>query len=145
MWNEHDANDAPIVDGVQRLNEVQTLEKREARRLESRPNIDHLADAVVLTDGVLTFIPKVGEKVVVERVSTVTKTRPWLDTRVWVVNGIDYGSGKVNLWCEELDQNGACNFITGTQSGYRFKLVPTKGSVFARAEKRPRKEKDDEE
>jgi len=137
MWSEPkeqvaDDQDESPVEETQHLNEVQALEKREARRLESRPSIDHLADAAVMKDGKLTFIPEVGHKVVVERVSTVTKMHPWLDTRVWVVNRINAETGRVDLWCEDLMQNGICNFITGTEVGYRFKLVPLKGPIFAR-------------
>lgn len=136
MWSEpkHDSdqNEGSSVGETQHLNEALALEKREARRIESRPNIDHLVDAVVVKDGKFTFLPQVGQKVVVERVSTVTKTRPWLDTRVWVVNRINAETGRVDLWCEDLNQNGICNFIIGTQVGYRFKLVPKKGPVFAR-------------
>lgn len=125
-------DDSPV-DEAQQINEALTSEKREARRLESRPSIDHLVDAVVRSnDGKLTFVPIVGQKVVVERVSTVTKNRPWLDTRVWVVNRVNAETGRVDLWCEDLNQNGVCNFITGTNVGYRFKLVPAKGPVFAR-------------
>lgn len=142
MWTETDQDERPVNE-TQHLNEVAALEQREAKRLASRPYIDHLIDAVVEVEGKLTFLPKVGDKLVIERVSTVTKNRPWLDTRVWVVNRIDAQTGRLDLWCDELNQNGVSNFIAGTQAGCRFKLVPKKGPIFAR--KREPKQRNDEE
>lgn len=148
MWSERtpddDQGEGSPVGEAQHLNEALALEKREARRIESRPNIDHLADAVVEVDGKLKFLAQVGQKVVVERVSTVTKMRPWLDTRVWIVNRVDPETGRVDLWCDDLMQNGICNFIVGTQAGYRFKLVPAKGPVFARKHDDKTKRRGDE-
>lgn len=123
-------------DETQQVNEAIAREKHAARRLESRPSIDHLIDAVAKApDGSLMFLPQVGQKVVVERVSTLTKNNPWLDTRVWIVNRIDTATGRVDLWCDDLKQNGICNYIAGAAAGYRFKLAPTKGPIFARKHK----------
>jgi len=141
MWTDTDREDGSPIDEAQHLNEAAALEQREAKRLASRPVIDHLADAVVAgPDGRLTFLPKVGDRVVIERVSTLTKSKQWLDTRVWVVNGVDPKSGRVDLWCDDLNQNGVTNFIVATQAGGRFKLVPQKGPIFARKrEQKPAK------
>ena len=110
---------------------VLTPEQKEALRATLKPNIDHLVDAVVLLeDGTRVFVPEVREKLVIERRSTLSKQRPWLDTRVWMVNSINNETGEITLWDPDLMQHAKANFKA--DNGYRFKLMPVRGSVFKR-------------
>jgi hypothetical protein len=122
---------------AQRFNELLAREGREKKRLDTRPDLGHLADAVAesvdsLGNKKVTFLAKVGDRVVVERHSSLFKTHPWIDTRVWCVNRINAETGRLDLWCDDLWQNASCNYIEDRKIGYRFKLVPLKGSIFKR-------------
>jgi hypothetical protein len=104
---------------------------REQRRVATRPFLDHLKDAVrVLDDGAVTFTQKNGMQVIIERCASCLSNKPWLDTRVYIVKAVDYESGALRLWDDELKQHASSNFKTGLKLGYRFK-VPELGKKNA--------------
>jgi len=99
----------------------------------SRPDISHLDLAVDVDDaGNVTFIPEVGQKVVIERVTSLLPTRTWLDTSVYTVKDIDPETGALTLYSEELGQWGYSNFMEGLLMGYSFRLPPKRGPVIPR-------------
>jgi hypothetical protein len=115
--------------------------EREKRRLEKKPIIDHLKDAVVTTaEGLIVLIPDVGEKIIIERRASCLKISPWLDTRIYEITKIDDESGLICLWDQELHHHAFSNFIDGPKLGYRFKIPSAKGSIFMNKKRgRPRK------
>lgn len=113
----------------------------------SRPDISHLEMAVEVTeDGTVTFLPKVGEKVVIERIASIIPGGPWLDTQLYTVKEIDTETGNLSLWRDELGGFAASNYIEGLLMGYSFRLPPRRGPIVKRkvrvklAEKAPPKE-----
>lgn len=106
------------------VQEILQRDQREIARLVSRPNIEHLADAVV--DG--KFVVPVGGRLVIDRLASVLPCSPWLDTRCYVVKAIDHETGNVALFDEELWHNALSNFKQGLRAGYIFKVAPAKGS-----------------
>lgn len=141
--NEEDApfKWSPAGDSARTITEVMANEAREASRLASRPNIDNLPDAVVKEeDGSYVFLAAPGEKLVVERFATVLSTRPWLDTKIYVVESIDSATGNVSLFDPELHRFAGTNYIEGLKNGYRFKLPTTKTRIDGKRKRgRPRK------
>jgi hypothetical protein len=131
----------PSGESARTITEVMANEAREASRLASRPNIDGLPDAVVKNeDGSYLFLAAPGEKLVVERFATVLKTRPWLDTKVYVVESIDSATGNVALFDPELHRFAGTNYIEGLKNGYRFKLPTAKTRIDGKRKRgRPRK------
>lgn len=120
---------------------IAAMSARERHRLETRPNIDHLPDAVVKDEhGNMVFLARPGDKIVIERYATVLEGRPWLDTKTYTVYTIDGANGNLMLIDEELQRQAMSNYITGTQYGYRFKLPTAKmPNLGARRRGRPRK------
>jgi hypothetical protein len=118
---------------------ISVTEQREAKRISQRPEIDHLEDAItVLDDGRLHFVPKPGEKVIIERVTTLT-TSAWLDTRTYTVIRV-HSDGRLELIDEEFRHQALSNYITGTARGFRFKIPSKRGPAIGRRKRgRPRK------
>lgn len=99
---------------------------REAKRLSSRPSIDHLLDAVVERDGKLHFLPEKGTRVIIERLATVLSHKPWLDTKSYIVESVDQETGDIRLQDEEMHHASHSNFKTALELGYRLKLPGAK-------------------
>jgi hypothetical protein len=98
---------------------------RESKRV--KPDIDHLDDAVEVTDdGQVLFLPKVGEKVVIER-HVPELAHSWLDTNLYTVRAIDPETGHLRLMSEEYGHNAMSNFMEGILLGYVFKIPPKTG------------------
>lgn len=120
-----------LLDEAGMIKELLSSEEREKKRLEQKPDLCNYADAVVyLDDGTPVFVPEIGEKVVIERYSTVLGRFPpaWLDTRTYLVKGIDHDNGDLKLFDLELQQNSACNFFTAIPiHGYKMKLPTARG------------------
>lgn len=107
----------------------------------NKPMIDHLPDAVSKDEmGLPTLLAKPGDKIVIERVASVLNNKPWLDTKTYVIESIDSGTGHLKLWDEDLGRSATSNFIKGLAAGYRFKLPNLKGlSIGKKKRGRPRK------
>jgi len=124
------------------ITDVMANAERTARLAANRPNIDSLPDAVVRDeDGELVFLAAPGEKVVIERFASVLPTKPWLDTKIYVVDRIDSVSGDVGLWDQELHRAAGTNYIKGLAAGYRFKLASKSTRIEGRKRGRPRKDR----
>jgi hypothetical protein len=96
---------------------------QEAHRLASRPNIDHLPDAVIKDDmGQFILLAKPGEKVIIERFYINLNGTPWRDTKTFEVDHIDGATGKVTLHDPELLRQVMYNVGEAIGYGFRFKL-----------------------
>lgn len=96
---------------------------QEAHRLASRPNIDHLPDAVIKDDmGQFILLAKPGEKVIIERFYINLDGNPWRDTKTFEVDHIDGATGKVTLHDPELLRQVMYNVGEAIGYGFRFKL-----------------------
>lgn len=118
-----------VVDDV---NEVLHRGAREQRRVASRPYIDGFPDAVREKDGKMVCTQTKDMRIIIERYATILSTKPWLDTKTYIVNGVNQDTGEIKLWDEDLEHHVTLNFITGTKLGYRFKVPPTKGPLLPR-------------
>jgi len=106
----------------------------------AKPDISHLEDAI-WSDGEQTvFIPQPGDRVVIERPSTLSPGNHWLDTKIYVVQDINDDTGVLKLWDPELLQFAMSNFLTGPALGLVFK-VPVDGSTLGMKRKRGRPRK----
>lgn len=95
----------------------------EARRLEHRPNVDHLPSAVVA--GLPAFGS--GDRIVVERRARCVPGTPWLDTRLLLVTSIDREKRVVR--CTDPSVHHVC-FVGYDDPFTRVLLPPKKGSPF---------------
>jgi len=115
---------------------------RETARLASRPNIDHLPDAIEKDEmGVWQLLARPGEKVIIERFSCILNGAPWLDTKTFVVDNVDGATGNIYLHDIELCRQAMTNIPIALKYGHRFKL-PTARMVDLTSKRkrgRPRK------
>jgi hypothetical protein len=99
---------------------------REAARLAARPNIDHLPDAIARDEmGVWQLLARPGEKVIIERFSSILHGAPWMDTKTFVVDSIDGATGNIYLHDIELCRQSMTNIPIALKYGHRFKLPTT--------------------
>lgn len=126
------------------VDEVKDLLKHEEEHAKDpckKPAIDHLDDAVVfLSDGTPVFVPEIGERVIIERYTSLLPGRPWLDTKLYLIRDVDQETGHLSLWDEETQHWVVSNFADGLQSGYRFKLPPDHGRGIPKKKHRRTKE-----
>lgn len=111
---------------------VLTDAEREARK----PDISRLPNALD-ENGFPRF--RVGEKIIVERRSVVLQGSPYLDTKTYLVMGIDTESGKLDLFDDNLAQSALSNYIDGPKRGFVFKLAKGNAVSTKRKRGRPRK------
>ena len=123
------------------VDEITRAQQLELKKSAAKPLIDHLKDAVTTDEfGNLVFNAKVGDKIIIERIAHVLTHKPWLDTKTYVIQGVDGVTGNLQLMDYDLGQTALSNYITGLQHGYRFKLPNAKGiSIGKRKRGRPRK------
>lgn len=101
-----------------------------------KPDIDHLTDAIVfMDDGTPVFVPDVGENVVIERHSALHTGHPWIETCVYIVNGINHETGQLLLWNPDMLQNGKANFIEDPKHGCVFKMCLANQQAWYRKRK----------
>lgn len=117
------------------------LQPRRDKELD-RPDISHLDDAILKDplSGLPDVRVRMGDRIVIERRSYVLKESPapWLDTRLWYVNGVDRDRGVLKLFDEELQQHGADSFVFGLAAGQVYKLAPKDGRRWDVAPKKKR-------
>lgn len=123
------------------ISDVMANAEKVARLAASRPSIDHLEDAVVQDEmGMYVLLAKPGEKIVIERFASVLPTKPWLDTKIYIVDRIDIATGNVGLWDPELHRAAGTNYVQGLKAGYRFKLATKSTRIEGKRRRgRPRK------
>lgn len=115
---------------------------REAARLASRPNIDHLPDAIAKDEmGVWQLLARPGEKVIIERFSSILQGCPWMDTKTFVVDSIDGATGNIYLHDVELCRQSMTNIPTALKYGHRFKLPTARMPDLTGKRKRGRPKK----
>lgn len=115
---------------------------REAARLASRPNIDHLPDAIAKDEmGVWQLLARPGEKVIIERFSSILDGSPWMDTKTFVVDSIDGATGNIYLHDIELCRQSMTNIPTALKYGHRFKLPTARMPDLTSKRKRGRPKK----
>lgn len=113
--NEEVETDATV------LRNVLHRQERETKRLANKPYIDHLEDAIIDIDGVPSFMVATHKKVIIERYASVLASRPWLDTRSYIIVAINQVTGDLKL-LDDMGQQCSSNYITGPTYGYRFKI-----------------------
>jgi hypothetical protein len=107
---------------------VLSNEQKEARRVSKRPSIDHLQDATVTVEGGLVVpLFNIGDKIVAERYCSFLNGNPWLDTKIYLVKGIDDLKGLAKCWDEDSQQNVIIGF---NHPSTKVKLCPKKGNPF---------------
>lgn len=129
--------DAPMTDQLDTtlLPELAPL-RSDAERERAKPDISRLPNAVS-SDGTPLFRP--GEKIIIERRATVLEGNPYLDTRTYMVVGINTDNGNLDLFDESLCQSALSNYKTGLSKGFVFKLA--RGNEVAAKKKRGRPRK----
>ena len=110
--------------------------------MAGRPDISFLEDAFEPGfDG--QPLPKfaVGGRIVLERYATTLPKRQWLSTSTYMVEDIDYETGRLKLWDPSLQRFELSNWRTAlTQHGFVYKLAPLNGTIGKkRGRGRPRK------
>lgn len=102
---------------------------REACRLLSKPPIDHLEDgAATLEDGTVVPLFDVGDRIVVERWPLISGSLPtWLDTRAYIVKGIDDETLTVKCWDPTAERMA---FLGFGRTDSIVKLAPGTGDPF---------------
>ena len=116
-------------------------EIREQRRLSRKPIIDHLKPGTVSSEGEVYPTFNIGDRVVVERRSSLLQGNPWLDTQIFTVENIDDDTGIVRGRNEELLRGG---FFSFKDELTIVKIAPARGNPFkaaniAREEKKAEK------
>lgn len=108
-------------------------EARFERWQARRPNIDHLASGVHVDPGDGSVVPlfDVGDRIVVDRRTTLLRGTPWLETIVGKVRSIDDDTGLVTVWDEDSDpRNPPCRYTNFKDALHIFKLAPARGNPF---------------
>lgn len=113
---------------------VGTNEQREARRLEHKPNIDHLMPGVV--DCKPVFKP--GDRIVVERHISFVPGNPWLDTSVYQVLSINEVTGECRVYHEDYHHFAMVSYISPHQL---IKLAPARGPAWHRMHRKTKLKK----
>lgn len=99
----------------------------------AKPDISAMPDAIG-PDGKPMFVA--GDKIVIERHTSLLAGNPYVDTRTFRVNRIDMVNGRIELFDESLPQHATDNWITGLAIGNVYKFV--KGPVVIKSRKRGR-------
>lgn len=108
-------------------------EQRFARWQAKRPVIDHLPSGIIVdpSDGSVLPAFDVGDRIVVDRRTTLLRGTPWLETIVGKVRSIDDESGLVTIWDEDGDaRNPPCRYTNFRDALHDFRLAPAKGNPF---------------
>ena len=123
------------------VDEITRAQQLELKKSAAKPLIDHLKDAVTTDEfGNLVYNAKVGDKIIIERIAHVLTHKPWLDTKTYVIQGVDGVTGNLQLMDYDLGQTALSNYITGLQHGYRFKLPNGRNMQIGKKKRgRPRK------
>lgn len=131
--------DIGIIDNGE-VDDITRAAQAEFAKVGNKPMIDHLPDAVEKDEmGMLTLLAVPGEKIIIERLATILKGKPWLDTKTYTIETIDAATGDLSLWDDDLGRSAMSNFIQGTKLGYRFKLPAGRVGIGHRKRGRPRK------
>lgn len=131
--------DTDIIDNGE-VDDITRAAQAEFAKVGNKPMIDHLPDAVEKDEmGMLTLLAVPGEKIIIERLATILKGKPWLDTKTYTIETIDGATGDLGLWDDDLHRSAMSNFIQGTKLGYRFKLPAGRVGIGQRKRGRPRK------
>jgi len=107
----------------------------------AKPNIDNLPDAFENVDGNWIPLFQVGDKIAIERQSTINPGK-WAGTSQYHVVSVDHEDHIVFLWNESLDQFDMTSWETGIKRGNLYKLMTLGGkpiSIKKRGRGRPRK------
>jgi len=110
--------------------------RTDAERERAKPDISRLPNAID-NDGFPLF--RAGEKIIIERRSTILIGSPYLDTRTYTVVSIDTESGKLDLFDDTLCQSALSNYRQGLDKGYIFKLARGNSVATKKKRGRPRK------
>ena len=112
-------------------------EQAEAKRLARKPDTSHLEPALH-QDPVLGPVPlfNVGDRIVVERHTSLLRGRPWLDTRVLTVLSIDDVTGYVRCRDPEAQQACLIGFLSDTTKVF---LCAPAGDPFSNTAKKAAK------
>jgi len=98
-------------------------DERERQRVARRPNVDHLDLATSGAKFARVALFDVGQRVVVERMSTLMGGNElrWLDTKVYHVKSLDREIGAVKATEEDTDHWSNLNFMSEKQV---FRIAP---------------------
>lgn len=107
------------------------------RKPVQKPNISRLPDAMG-EDGTPLF--RAGDKIVIERYSSMLQGNPYLDTRTFRVKSVDMETGLVRLYDEYLVQNAYDNWKFGLSAGQVYKFAGKTPINTKKKRGRPKKE-----
>ena len=110
--------------------------RTDAERERAKPDISRLPNAID-KDGFPLF--RAGDKIIIERRSTILIGSPYLDTRTYTVVSIDTETGKLDLFDDTLCQSALSNYRQGLDRGYIFKLARGNSVATKKKRGRPRK------
>lgn len=99
----------------------------------SKPDISMMPDALD-ADGKPMFVA--GDKIVIERHTSLLAGNPYLDTRTFRVNSVDMETGRLELFDESLPQHATDNWLTGVAMGNVYKFA--RGPVVIKTKRRGR-------
>jgi hypothetical protein len=126
----------PVIDDADEAPSEEDLlshEQRFQRWQSKRPPIDHLRDALHVDHQTGDIVPlfDVGDRIVVDRRTTLLKGVPWLETIVGKVRSIDDDTGLVTVYDEDSDPRNPPVRYTSFKDGlHTFKLAPERGNPF---------------
>lgn len=112
-----------------------TIEAILSPRERSKPDISGLPDATL--EGKPIFSR--GDRIVIERYNGILTGNPYLDTKTFLVNGVDMETGKVTLFDESLLQHATDNWRAGLARGQVYKFAHGLTVTTKRKRGRPRK------
>jgi hypothetical protein len=113
--------------------EMLSHEVRFARWQARRPPIDHLKTGIAVNpaDGMVVPLFVEGDRIVVDRRTTLLKGTPWLETIVGKVRNIDDDTGLVTMWDEDGDpRSPPVRYVNYKDAFHDFRLAPVKGNPF---------------
>ena len=106
------------------------------RKPVNKPDISRLRDALG-PDGFPVF--RAGDKIVIERYTSVLAGNPYLDTRTYRVLEIDSVTGNLKLFDDSLQQFAGDNWKVGPKRGNVYKLAGSMNITTKKKRGRPRK------
>lgn len=113
--------------------EMLSHEVRFARWQARRPVIDHLKSGTVVDpkDGSVWPLFNEGDRIVVDRRTTLLRGIPWLETIVGKVRSINDDTGLVTMWDEDSDpRNPPVRYVNFRDPFHDFRLAPPTGNPF---------------
>jgi hypothetical protein len=126
--NEHDESDGDLPPEIQAAQSFVDgyIESANPIRPVWKPDISHLPDAIIFVDGVKTFVPGVGDRIVIDYSGL--KYGYSIDTRCWKVDKVRE-DGYVGLFDPHQNQYGCTDWRRAGEKGLIIK-IPDKNESY---------------